>query len=73
VVLPKVALFGLLIQLIWTLRLQFARMERVLNAHTMKVSSKWCVGKLITKILRTGSEAHIPFNLLLFGGLCQHT
>jgi hypothetical protein len=28
--------------------------------------------QLITKILRNGPRAHFPFNLLLFGDLCQH-
>jgi hypothetical protein len=37
------------------------------HAHTMKVSSKWCVGQLITKALRNGQKAHFPFNLPLFG------
>jgi hypothetical protein len=27
---------------------------------------------LITKILRNGPRAHFPFNLPLFGDLCQH-
>jgi hypothetical protein len=30
------------------------------------------VGHLITKILRNGPRAHFPFNLPLFGDLCQH-
>jgi hypothetical protein len=37
------------------------------------VSSKWCVGQLITKILRIDPKTHFPFNLPLFGDLCQHT
>jgi hypothetical protein len=27
------------------------------------VSSKWCVGQLITKTLRNGPKAHFPFNM----------
>jgi hypothetical protein len=31
-----------------------------------------CVGHLITKTYRNGPRAHFPFNLPLFGDLCQH-
>jgi hypothetical protein len=27
------------------------------------ISSKWCVGQLITKTTRDGPRAHFPFNL----------
>jgi hypothetical protein len=40
--------------------------------HSRHVSSKWWVGHLITKTLRNGPRAHFPFNLPLFGDLCQH-
>ena len=40
--------------------------------HRRHVSSKWCVGHLITKTLRNVPRAHFPFNLPLFGDLCQH-
>jgi hypothetical protein len=36
-------------------------------------SSIWCFEHLITKTGRNGLMAHFPFNLPIFGDLCQHT
>jgi hypothetical protein len=38
----------------------------------LHVSSRWCVGHLITKTLRNGPRAYFPFNLPIFCDLCQH-
>jgi hypothetical protein len=43
------------------------------HAHIRIVSSRWCVEHLITKTTRNGPREHFPFNLPLFGDLCQHT
>jgi hypothetical protein len=46
---------------------------RVLHPHIKVVSPMWCVEHLITKIGRNGPMTHFPFNVPIFGDLCQHT
>jgi hypothetical protein len=40
--------------------------------HRHRFTFKHLCWHIITKILRNGPKAHFPFNLPLFGDLCQH-